>query len=218
MIELSLILGSPYAWRVQLALEFKGLDYETRVLSMARGDLQSAAFLALSPRGRVPLLRDGDFHVTESIAILAYLEARYPARPLFGTTPEQSATVWQKISEYTSYVDTAVEDFILPLYFDRAESCQTQVRQAAEILAHEFASYDRVFAQRPFLAGDDVTGADLVVFPHVLSVLRASGKPAATSFDLPFLPLGHGFPHLARWKERIEGLPGYERTYPPHWK
>ena len=49
--------GSPYAWRVQLALEHKALAYERKVLSFSAGDTRKPEFLALNPRHRVPIDR-----------------------------------------------------------------------------------------------------------------------------------------------------------------
>ena len=77
--------GSPYAWRVQLALEHKALPYERKVLSFSAGDTRKPEFLALNPRHRVPVLVDGDFVLYESNAIVEYLDEAYPGRgaPLF---------------------------------------------------------------------------------------------------------------------------------------
>ena len=71
--------GSPYAWRVQLALEHKALPYERKVLSFSAGDTRKPEFLALNPRHRVPVLVDGDFVLYESNAIVEYLDEAYPA-------------------------------------------------------------------------------------------------------------------------------------------
>jgi glutathione S-transferase len=49
-------------------------------------------------------------------------------------------------------------------------------------------------------------------------LLRAASKEAAQPFNLGLLPLGHTFPNIARWVQRIEALPNYQRTYPPHWR
>ena len=83
--------GSPFAWRVLLALEAKGLAYQSRLLEFSKGDSKTPEFLALNPRGQVPVLRDGGYVVYESIAILAYLERKYPEPPLFGATPKKPA-------------------------------------------------------------------------------------------------------------------------------
>ena len=84
--------GSAPAWRVWLALEHKGLPYEFKLMSISDGDLKTPAYRALNPRGKVPLLVDGDFVLAESNAIVEYLEEQYPATPrLFpGSTRQRS--------------------------------------------------------------------------------------------------------------------------------
>jgi hypothetical protein len=47
---------------------------------------------------------------------------------------------------------------------------------------------------------------------------RALNRSAAANLSARFLPMERNYPALARWIHRIEALPGYERTYPPHWR
>jgi len=56
--------------------------------------------LALNPRGRVPVLKDGDYVCFESLAILYYLDLKYPQPPIFGRTPEEAGTIMRVICEY----------------------------------------------------------------------------------------------------------------------
>jgi glutathione S-transferase len=49
-------------------------------------------------------------------------------------------------------------------------------------------------------------------------LIRAAGKEAARPLDLNLLPLEKTYPVIASWRDRIRALPGYERTYPPHWR
>ncbi len=78
--------GSPFAWRVLLALEFKKLPYVSHLLQFSKQEHKSPQMLALNPRGRVPVLKDGDYVCFESLAILYYLDLKYPdaadVRPL----------------------------------------------------------------------------------------------------------------------------------------
>jgi glutathione S-transferase len=49
-------------------------------------------------------------------------------------------------------------------------------------------------------------------------LIRAAGKDASGSSDLRLLPIDETYPATAAWRARIQALPGYERTYPPHWR
>jgi len=73
--------GSPYAWRVWLALEHKGIPYGMKTLSFDAGDLNKPEFLKLNPRHRVPVIVDDGFVLYESAAIVEYLEDREPGEP-----------------------------------------------------------------------------------------------------------------------------------------
>ena len=121
------------------------------------------------------------------------------------------------ISEYTSYVDHAVEAFILPMYFGTAENHPEEINHAIATLARELARYEQTLSRSPYLAGDAVSAGDFVVFPHIQSILRASTKEGARSFEVPFLPLLEHHPAISAWNARIEALPGYRRTFPATW-
>jgi glutathione S-transferase len=81
--------GSPVSWRALLALAIKELPYESHQLQLSEKEHRSEAFLALSPRGTFPILRDGDHVVRESLAILNYLEVLHPEPPLLGSRPSE---------------------------------------------------------------------------------------------------------------------------------
>ena len=85
--------GSPYAWRVLLALEHKGLPYTAHLLQFSKQEHKSPHLLQMNPRGRVPVLKDGEYVCFESLAILYYLDRKYPDPPIFGTTPEEGGTI-----------------------------------------------------------------------------------------------------------------------------
>jgi len=106
-MEVFLISGSPFVWRVLLALEIKRAAYTTRLLERSKNEHKTPDYLALNPRGKVPTLKDGDFILSESLAILAYLDRKIPEPPLFGRTPAETGRIWQAISEWTSYVEPA---------------------------------------------------------------------------------------------------------------
>ncbi len=61
-------------------------------------------------------------------------------------------------------------------------------------------------------------GNPVVVYPQIKTLERAFGKPGADTIEHDLGPLPKVFPRLAAWCARIEALPGYDATYPPHWR
>jgi glutathione S-transferase len=108
--------GSPFSWRVLLTLEVKQLSYQSKLLTFSRREHKSPEYLALNPRGKVPTLKEGDFLLYESLAIMAYLDSKYPERPLFGRTPREVGTIARLISENISYVCDPIGKIVGPLF------------------------------------------------------------------------------------------------------
>ena len=85
--------GSPYSWRALLALEYKQLSYVSHLVQFAKQEHKAPALVKMNPRGRVPVVKDDDYVVFESLAILHYLDRKYPQPPLFGRTAEEAGTI-----------------------------------------------------------------------------------------------------------------------------
>jgi len=217
-IELYWGSGSPFAWRVMLTLAVKGLDYESKLLEFSKGENKSPAYLQLNPRGKVPTLKDGDFVVYESLAIMAYLDRKYPTPPLFGDSPAETGQIWRTISECESYLVSAGDKVVRPIFFGKGLDKVDEIQQAAQTIRQELTTVDEQVAHSNWLVGEQISAADISVFPLVQLLLRAASKEAAQPLNLGLLPLAQTFPNIAKWVERIEALPNYQRTYPPHWR
>ena len=215
-IELYWGSGSPFAWRVMLTLEVKGLEYESKLLEFSKGDHKTPAYLKLNPRGKVPSLKDGDFVLYESLAIMSYIDRKYPDPPLFGKTPEETGLIWRWLAECESYVVSAGDKLVRPIFFGQGLERVEEIQQGVQTLRDEFKRLDERLARSQWLVGDKLSAADIGIFPITQLVLRAASKEAAQPFNLGFLPLEQRFPNIARWLQRIEALPNYQRTYPPH--
>jgi glutathione S-transferase len=209
--------GSPFAWRVLLALELKGVPYESRLLSFSAREHKTEAFLALNPRGKVPVLKHGDVVIYESNAILAYLDAAFPERPLLGRTPAETGRVWQRILEVDHYVYPAFRAITRPLFAAWTPGSAEVVLAALPEVRTELGRLEEAVGIGDVLVGDEVTAADLVAYPVVASLLRALLKPDAEPLDLGLLPLDEHFPAVGRMMDRVEALPGFAAAWPPHW-
>jgi len=84
---------SSAAYRVRIALNLKGLKVEHRFVHLRRGEQRAAGYLALNPQGLVPTLEVGERRLTQSLAIIEYLEERHPLPPLLPPGAEDRAWV-----------------------------------------------------------------------------------------------------------------------------
>lgn len=73
---------SSTSYRLRIALSIKGLDWEPRFISLPRDEHRTRPFLEINPQGLVPVLVDGGVRLTQTQAIIEYLEERYPDPPL----------------------------------------------------------------------------------------------------------------------------------------
>jgi len=210
--------GSCPSWRVLMTAEHKELAYESRVLEFSKGEHKSAEHRAMNPRGKVPVLRDGDFSLYESMAIIAYLEAKYPARPVLGRSAEETALIWRHVSEVMAYLEPMLDRVCIPIYRGTAAEQVDAVRAAAREVMGELAPLDARLARHAWLVGDGPTAADFALVPQIGHLQRAMNKPVAQDLDLELAPVASRLPAISAWWERIRALPGFERTYPPHWK
>jgi glutathione S-transferase len=217
-IELFWGSGSGPSWRVLLALAVKKVPFESRLLSFSKGEHKGPDIVALSPRAKVPILKDGAFALPESLAILTYLDRKYPEPPLFGASPEDAGQIMRVIMEHECYGNPALSSFCRPLLFGRLDTQRDQVLLSIDGARVELERLEAELRDRDYLAQGALSAADLFVFPTIKTLERALGKPGADSIEHGFSPLSGRFPRLAAWCARIEELPGYDATYPPHWR
>uniref|UniRef100_A0A1I7ZZ26 maleylacetoacetate isomerase n=1 Tax=Steinernema glaseri TaxID=37863 RepID=A0A1I7ZZ26_9BILA len=85
---------SSCSWRVRIALALKGIEYEYKPVNLAKKEQRSSEYLKINPQGLVPVLAVGKKHLAESIAIMEYLEEKFPEkRKLLPQNPEDRAKV-----------------------------------------------------------------------------------------------------------------------------
>ena len=84
---------SSASWRVRIAMALKGIDYAQSTYKLRAGEQRSAAFLRLNPQGLVPALEIDGAVLTQSLAIIEYLDETVAEPPLCGTTPLERARI-----------------------------------------------------------------------------------------------------------------------------
>jgi len=206
--------GSPYGWRVWLALELKKVAHEVKILSFQAGDTRKPEFVALNPRHTVPTIVDDGHVVWESLAILEYLDERYDTGTrLYPGDAKNRARIRRLIQEMEGYLDKEGIDPITHEYFGKEGAAPDleRVEKAKKRLAEELAYFGKEIRGK-YIAGDEPSAADLVLYPWYGYVKRiAFRKPETKLTEL--VP-----PAMKAWAERIEAWPFFDKTFPAHWR
>ena len=208
--------GSPYSWRVWLALEYLGVPYELKVLSFASQETRTPAFIAINPRHTVPTITDDDVALWESVVILEYLDERFgmeSARRLYPGTESERARIRLLVREAEEYLGIeGLDPITTELFFkDDVPPDLDKVSKAKTRLGEELAYFSRQLKGK-FLAGDQPTAADFVLLPSLAYVDRITFRKPETKLS-ELVP-----PELAAWQKRMQALAFYEKTFPPHWR
>lgn len=217
-IDIYWITGSAPAWRVLFMLEVKGLDYQSHILQASKGELRQEWFLALNPRGQVPVLKDGEVVVYETLAVMHYLERQYPDPPLFGRNAPDSARVEQSLHEVLSYLDTTVTGFVAPVFRNQVEKNRASMNKVGRAIHKELDAVEQKLKRQEFLAGPELSAADIVMLPTIQRLKRAAAKAPELADSLDLGALAASYPALSAWDGRVEALPAFEATFPPNWR
>lgn len=203
--------GSPFSWNVWLVLEHKQLPYEFNLLSLQNGDLKNPAYLAINPHGKVPALIDDGFALWEASTIVEYLDEQYPDNPVFPRTTRDKARVRRLSAEASNYLYPPLRRLMEQTLFRSDKNGDPVVIEASiNDLKHELSYFnDRL--ENNYFAGQ-LSAADFTIYPLLALIKRIHAR-------LPELEAGTLLqPKLNSFMERIEQLPYYSKTYPPHWK
>jgi len=203
--------GSPFSWKVWLALEHKQLPYVFNVLSLQQGEQKKPEYLAINPRGKVPALIDDGFVIWDSAAIVEYLEERYPERPLLSRDLQQRASARRIVAEANQHLYPAVRHLLeQTLFRPEGGGDEIGIALALEDLQRELSYFEAVL-QGDYFA-DQLSLADFTLYPMLALIKRLHDKqPQHAAGAL----LG---PRLASFMQHIEQLPYFAQTFPPHWE
>ena len=192
---------APNPRRARMFIAEKGLEIETRDISIARGEQLTPEFLQVNPRGTIPVLvTDEGAVLAENLGIAAYLEARFPEPPLLGTTPVEKGEVmmWNAIVEQQGGMPIAeVLRNTNPHMKGRAIPGPQNFEQIPELaergrarVALFFDMIEERLGQSPWLAGErfslaDITGFVFIDFARVIKTRIPEGNTATRAwFDV----------------------------------
>jgi glutathione S-transferase len=189
--------------RVALALAHKGLEAESVVISYE----DRSPVVEVSGQGLVPVLVDGDVVVPDSVAILRYVEEKWPDPPLFPSDPARRAELdvfldW--FHEVWKVAPNTIEEEL-----ERHDPDHARVKELAARMHDSLDLFDRLLDGRDHLFGDDLSAADCAVFPFLkYAKLRDPADDELFHRVLEDnLQLGGGYPRLSAWIDRVNERP-----------
>jgi glutathione S-transferase len=181
------------AFRALWIAEELGLAYEHVPVEIGEAGARTPEFLALNPNGRLPLIVDGDFVLSESLAITLYLAKKYSHGALYPAALEAEARVWQWSFWALVEVDRGVNIWSLHAVRLPPDERDAALRdEALKLLAAPFKVLDAAVAGGAYLLGPDFTVADL----NVAAVI-------SRAVDMDLAP----WPHLQNWLTRCLDRP-----------
>ncbi|WP_298355572.1 glutathione S-transferase family protein [uncultured Litoreibacter sp.] len=223
-LTLSTISGSPRGWRVLLGMAFKGLTPEINELKLSEKEHKKEPFISLNPRGTVPTLECDGVVIRDSVAILAWLDRKFPEKPIFGERDEEAAQIWQTTMEVRQYIRQAAAGFLTPVFFggasldDKGTAVWDDLTAVAEVMQMEMCFLNDLLSDgRNFLSGATPSAADALAWPDIRLVQRASETKPDLMAELGFAELANTLDHLEGWKQRVFECPGVKATMPGHW-
>lgn len=191
---------SPYVRKVMVFGAEKGVALELKPAGMGRG---GEDFAAASPFGKMPGFQDGDFRISDSTAIVTYLEARFPQPALIPASPEDRArTIW-----FDEFADTMMmgagsaifgERFVRPRVLKQPGDAQAADRAEQELLPPLFDYLEGVVPEDGYLVGGGLTLADIAV-----------ASPLATLGCIGVTACEERYPRTAGWLKRILARPSF---------
>ena len=174
----------PFSRKIRIALREKDLACElVEVEPWVRDD----EFLYLNPACEVPVLTDGEMTICDSAAICDYLEEAYPERPLLGKTiAERNETRrligWFDVKFRREATDLLWGEKLLKRLKRQGTPNSEAVRAGIENIRGHLAYVEYLYEQRPWLAGDLITFADIAAASH-FSVLDYLGDVPWQAFE-----------------------------------
>lgn len=208
MLTLHTYFRSSAAYRVRIALALKGLPWTAAWVNLVKGggEQHGAAYRALNPQGRVPLLVDGDLTVSQSLAIIEYLDETRPSPALLPADaagrarvrslaqliacdiqPLQNVSVTRYLSRELSLGDSAVRDW--QVHWISGGLAALEQRLATE------SSTGR------FMHGDTPSLADCCLVPQCYAARRFGVDPV-------------GYPLIAAIEQRCLEMPAFQAAAP----
>jgi maleylacetoacetate isomerase len=195
---------SSASYRVRIALNLKRIDYESEPLNLLDGGHKGPAYRAINPQGLVPALEIDGHRLTQSLAIIDYLDSTRPEPPLIPTDPAEAAHV-RALALIVACDVHPLNNLRVLKYLSGPLGQPQEARDSwyRHWVAEGLAALEAMASARAgrFLFGDFPTLADICLVPQMFNARR---------FEVP---LG-GYPTLVRADSEASRLEAFAAAHP----
>jgi maleylacetoacetate isomerase len=195
---------SSAAYRVRIALNLKGVDYESRQIDLREDAQKSADYRALNPQGLVPMLEIDGHRLTQSLAIINYLDLRYPNQPLLPASAAERAHVVSMAMTVACDIHPLNNLRVLKYLKNELGHSQEEIDAwYAHWISESLPGLEALAAARAgkFLFGDGPTGADVCLVPQLYNARR---------YNVPL----DAYPTLLRAEKNANQLDAFVAAHP----
>jgi glutathione S-transferase len=192
------------SFAAHMALEESGLPFEIARVDLAGGQQRTPDYLALNPKGRVPVLVDGDFVITEVPALLRYVSRLAPAAQLWPADPRADGRCAEWLAWISSTVHVAYAHIRRAERYADSEAGKAEVIAKGKVTARDvWAQVDARLAGHTWAAGEAFSVADLY-----LTVFWTWGRGPVLGYDMPA-----DFPHWTALARRVGERAAVRRAF-----
>ena len=195
---------SSAAYRIRIALNLKRIDYESRQIDLREGEQRSPDYRALNPQGLVPMLEIDGLRLTQSVAIINYLDLKYANQPLIPAAAGERAHVVAMAMAIACDIHPLNNLRVLKYLKDKLGHSQDEIDAwYRHWISEGLPALEAMAKPRAgkFLFGDAPTGADVCLVPQIYNARR---------FDVPL----DDYPTLLRADENANKLDAFAAAHP----
>src|SRR6478672_7556226 len=204
MTELYVFPPSPRAFKVMAIANYLGIEPTLHMLDIVKGEQRSPHYVALNPNMRMPTLRDGDYVLWESNAILQYLASKRPETGLLPADEKArlDVTRWQfwDLAHWDPTCAVFIfENVVKPFVLRSGEPDMAAIAKGTEAFHRAGKVLDGQLKGRRFVTGDTLTVADFSL---------GAAMKIADMAHYPIEPYGE----IRRWYGTLSALPAWQKT------
>ena len=164
-------------------------------------------------------MKDGDYVVFESVAVLYYLDVKYPQAPIFGLNPEEAGVIMRVICEFQAYAEPSLLKIVERDLRRQVADDIDELTDAMHVVGREARTIEGRLSKEQWIVGAELfrrRHGDFPVDPGAAP--RVESEARRRSSARAFCPWSATIRRSRAGFTASNRLPGYERTYPPHWR